>query len=119
MEVPSKLIEEKEQRLRKVSPLSKEEEESRVLLLKEWTKYKTQQRLGDIRAIDSMMYSQQKALDELRAVSEDLYQEAIQVDSGLLPHIAKGPLRTPPIENYDSPDGEYINTTRRYEGEEY
>lgn len=67
------------QRLRKVPSLSEEEAESRVLLLKEWSRYKTEQHLNDIRAIDSMIYSQQKALDELRAVSEELYQEAIKV----------------------------------------
>lgn len=40
------------------------------------------------------------------------------MDLGLLPHTAKGPLKTPAIENYDSPDGEYTNTTRKYDGEE-
>lgn len=41
------------------------------------------------------------------------------MDLGLLPHTAKGPLKTPAIENYDSPDGEYTNTTRKYDGEEW
>lgn len=40
------------------------------------------------------------------------------MDLGHLPHTAKGPLKTPAIENYNSPDGEYINTTQRFEGEE-
>lgn len=118
MEVPLKLIDEREQRLRDLPPLSEEEAESRILLQKEWTKYKMQQHLGDIQAIDSIFYSQQRALDELRAESEELYQEAIQPDLALLPYKAKGPLKTAPIENYNSPDGEYINTTRKFEGEE-
>lgn len=67
------------QRLRDIPPLSEEEAESRILLQKEWTKYKTQQYLADAQMIDSMLYSQQRALDELRAESEELYQEAIQV----------------------------------------
>lgn len=46
---------------------------------KDWNKYKTQQHLANIQAIDSIFYSQQRALDELKAESEDLYQEAIQV----------------------------------------
>jgi len=53
--------------------------ESRILLKKDWNRYKSQQHLANIQAIDSIFYSQQKALDELRAESEDLYQEAIQV----------------------------------------
>lgn len=40
------------------------------------------------------------------------------MDLGILPYMAKGPLKTPAIENYNSPDGEYINTTRIYDGEE-
>ncbi|KAL6423105.1 hypothetical protein ACFW04_010536 [Cataglyphis niger] len=118
IEVPFKLIDERAQRLRQRPPLSEEETESRILLQKEWTRYKTRQHLADVQAIDSILYSQQRALDELKAESEELYQEAIQVDLGLLPYIAKGPLKTPAIENYESPDGEYINMTRKYDGEE-
>ncbi|XP_014485753.1 PREDICTED: 39S ribosomal protein L40, mitochondrial [Dinoponera quadriceps] len=118
MEVPLNLIDEKEQRLRNLPPISAEEMESRILLQKEWSRYKNSQYLADIQIIDSMLYSQQKALDELRAESEELYQEAIQVDLALLPYVTKGPSKTPPIENYDNPDGEYVNTTRRYVGEE-
>ncbi|KYN18461.1 PREDICTED: 39S ribosomal protein L40, mitochondrial [Trachymyrmex cornetzi] len=117
-EVPPKLIKEREQRLRKLPPISEEEMESRILLQKDWNRYKSQLHLANIQAIDSVFYSQQNALDELRAESEDLYQEAIQLDLGLLPYTAKGPLKTPPIENYDSPDGEYTNTTRIFDGEE-
>ncbi|XP_029167604.1 39S ribosomal protein L40, mitochondrial [Nylanderia fulva] len=117
IEVPYKFKDEKVQRLRQLPSLSKEETESRILLQKEWTKYKTQQHLADIQIMDSILYSQQRALDELRAESEELYQEAIQVDLGLLPYTAKGPSKTPAIENYDSPDGEYTNVTRKYEGE--
>ncbi|KYM97071.1 39S ribosomal protein L40, mitochondrial [Cyphomyrmex costatus] len=118
IEVSSKLIKEKEQRLRKLPSISEEEAESRVLLQKDWTKFKTQQHLANTQTIDSIFYSQQRALDELRAESEDLYQEAIQLDLEFLPHTAKGPLKTPPIENYDNPDGEYTNTTRKFDGEE-
>jgi len=67
------------QRLRKLPPLSDEEIESRALLNKEWSRYKHQEYVKDIQAIDSIFYSQQKALDELKAESKELYQEAIQV----------------------------------------
>lgn len=66
-------------RLRQLPKLSEEEVESRILLQKEWTRYKTQQYLNNVQIIDSIFYSQQKALDELRAESEQLYQEAIHV----------------------------------------
>lgn len=72
------------QRLRKIPPMSEEEAESRILLIKEWNRYKTQQHLANIQELDSILYSQQKALDELRTESEDLYQEAIQVTNYLI-----------------------------------
>lgn len=77
------------QRLRNLPPLSTEEIESRILLQKEWSKYKRLQYMTDIQTIDSMLYSQQKALDELRAESEELYQEAIQVEINYLIKIFK------------------------------
>lgn len=67
------------QRLRKLPSLSEKEKESRILIQKEWNRYKTQQHMATIQALDSIIYSQQRALNELRLESEDLYQEAIQV----------------------------------------
>lgn len=40
-----------------------------------------------------------------------------QNDFELLPYTIKGPSKTPAIENYDSPDGVYINMTRKFDGE--
>ncbi|XP_015587641.1 39S ribosomal protein L40, mitochondrial [Cephus cinctus] len=117
MEIPLKLIDERKIRLRQISPLSPEVIDERVLLQKEWAKYKLNQNLANIQKLDYIMYSQQRALDELKAVSEDLYNEAIQLDIRMLPHTTTGPVRTPPIENYDSPDGDYTDITRKFEGE--
>lgn len=58
---------------------SAESLEARALLLKQWSKYKLEQRLADVRMLDRISFAQQKALDELRNESEELYQEAIQV----------------------------------------
>ena len=52
---------------------------------------------------------------ELFQESEDLYREAIQLDSFSLPFRCSGPTRTPPIKNYSAPDGEYLDTTRKWE----
>lgn len=61
------------------------------------------------------MQSQQKALDELRLESEALYQEAVQPDMSMMPFTIKGPVATPPIEDYVSPDGEYIYESKKWE----
>lgn len=84
--------------------------------------------------LDRIQYAQQRALDELRKESEELYQEAIQViwipinnlfiinnwcnfqpDFQLLPFVSDGPCRTPPIENYEAPDGDYLDVSRKWD----
>lgn len=68
--------------------------------------------------LDNVMLSQQKALDELRAESKELYEEAVQPDVSLIPHITKGPLNSIAIPNYEMPDGDYIDVTKKYDGED-
>ncbi|XP_035717230.1 39S ribosomal protein L40, mitochondrial-like isoform X2 [Vespa mandarinia] len=79
LEIPLFLKNEKEQRKRIFPSLSEEEEDKRVLLQKEWTRYKTKQHKNDIQTIEELMLSQNRALKELKAESEELYNEAIQV----------------------------------------
>ncbi|XP_003696349.2 39S ribosomal protein L40, mitochondrial [Apis florea] len=100
-----------------LTSLSEEEIEKRRLLEREWIKYKQDQWLKDLRIIKSMLISQKTALEELKAVSKQLYKEAIEFDDLYLPYDVIGPVYTPPIKNYNSPDGEYIETTIKYVGE--
>ncbi|XP_067012899.1 large ribosomal subunit protein mL40 [Anabrus simplex] len=114
LEVPLNLTYEKRERQRELPPISPEEAEERALLLKEWARYKHSQHLADLQMIDRIIFAQQKALDELRKESEELYLEAIQIDPGLIPFETKGPVHTPPIKDYDSPDGEYVDISRKW-----
>lgn len=41
----------------------------------------------------------------------------LQIDPDLLPYSRKGPLHTPPIDDFEAPDGEYLDVTKKYEGE--
>lgn len=102
-------------RKRDLPELSVGEIERRYQLQKRWTLYKHEQRLADFQIMDRLVQSQFKALEELRSESEQLYQEAIQPDVSLLPYKAKGPVATPPIENYDSPDGDYIAEVKKWD----
>ncbi|KAL2717133.1 hypothetical protein V1478_012833 [Vespula squamosa] len=117
LEIPLYLKTEQEQRTRILPPLSKEEEDRRIFLYKEWTRYKNKQHKNDINTIERLILSQKRALRELKAESEELYNEAIQIDLTFLPYLKQGPCRTPPIQNYDTPDGEYIDITLKYPGE--
>ena len=59
------------------------------------------------------MITQQNALDELKKENVSLYEAAIQFDPELIPMSFKGPVTTPPIENYIQ-DGEYKDTTQSF-----
>ncbi|KAK6173683.1 hypothetical protein SNE40_017091 [Patella caerulea] len=110
-----RLSKELELRKRERTVLSFDEMENRVLLYKDWTRYKAQQRRLDCITLRRLQNSQTKALDELRKESEDLYQKAIQIDEGMLALNITGPLSTPPIKSFEPTDGEYVDKTRKYD----
>ena len=80
-------------------------------------KYRNEENLNDFKLIDRMVNAQKKALDELSYESEELYQQAIQPDIGMIPIVCTGPVNTPPMKEYPYIDGDYIDKTKLYEGE--
>ncbi|CAK9822904.1 39S ribosomal protein L40, mitochondrial [Anthophora retusa] len=117
VEVLPELIEKENRSCQLTVPLSEEDIRLRFSLEKEWSKYKQDQWLKDLHVIRSMLVSQEIALKELKAVSKQLYKKAVQFDDLYLPYNATGPVHTAPINNYDSPDGEYMEITIKYPGE--
>ncbi|CRL07023.1 CLUMA_CG019971, isoform A [Clunio marinus] len=117
LEVPFTLIDEKEERTRKLPQISEQEQERRIVLLNKWAHYRLQESLKDLKIVDKMMNAQMKALQELRFESEELYQHAIQPDIDMIPFVAKGPVETPPKPDYEYIDGDYNDVTRVYDGE--
>jgi large subunit ribosomal protein L40 len=89
--------------------------EKRLGLQKQWSKFRMEEKLMDFQLVDKLTMAQNKALQELRLESEELYLEAIQVDINLLPFQTKGPVSTPPIDSYESPDGEYIDISKTWD----
>jgi len=85
------------------------------LLNKQWARFKHDEKVADFQIIDRLVQSQKKALEELRNESEELYQAAIEIDLQLLSVSLKGPVSTPPIKNYVSPDGDYIHQSMKWE----
>lgn len=73
------------------------------------------EKLHDYQLIDELRQSQERALEELRNESEELYLEAIQPDLALINFKTKGPVATPPINDYNSPDGEYLDISKKWE----
>lgn len=103
-----------ETRVRSAPRLTFEESERRALLLKEWSRYKRSQHQAEMAAIDEALKSQTQALEELKLESEELYKAAVSPDSSLFPFQHNGPSYTPPITNYEAPDGKYNDITRVY-----
>ncbi|XP_043964462.1 39S ribosomal protein L40, mitochondrial [Gambusia affinis] len=109
---PAKCLD--ETRVRIPPTLSFEESESRALLLKEWSRYKQEQHMAEVEAIELALEAQKEALEELKMESEELYRAALTPDPLLLPFTHEGPAYTPPIPNYDAPDGKYNDITKVY-----
>ncbi|XP_036997486.1 39S ribosomal protein L40, mitochondrial [Artibeus jamaicensis] len=94
--------------------LSFEEAERRALLLKKWSLYKQQEHEMEREAIKSMLEAQQEALQELKLTSQELHGEAIKRDPSLFPFEREGPTYTPPVSNYQPPEGRYHDITKVY-----
>ncbi|XP_029999205.1 large ribosomal subunit protein mL40 [Sphaeramia orbicularis] len=103
-----------EARTRSAAKLSFEESEGRALLLKEWCRYKQEQHMAEVQAIESALEAQREALEELRIVSEELYQAALKPDPLLFPFTHEGPVHTPPQAKYEAPEGKYNDITKVY-----
>ncbi|KAH9489962.1 39S ribosomal protein L40, mitochondrial [Bulinus truncatus] len=102
------------ERKRSLPPITPDVKEYRDLLTKEWASYKTHQWHMESRIVEQLTAAQQEALDELRKESDDLYLAALQIDYSCVPIEFQGPKVTPPIKEYPPPDGEYVDTTRKY-----
>ena len=85
--------------------------------MKKWAHFRMQENMKDFDSLDRMVTAQNKALNELRMESEELYEQAIQPDIGMIPFVVKGPVQTPPNKDYNFVDGDYVNVTKKYEGE--
>ncbi|CAI4231192.1 unnamed protein product [Auanema sp. JU1783] len=101
------------ERYRPQLEVSKDVVDERAVVLKEYNKSRNSLQLLDDAYIRKSIKAQEKALSELKAISPELYAKAIQPSENL-PFVFEGPSLTPPIPNYESPDGDYIDTTRTW-----
>ena len=51
----------------------------------------------------------------LLQILNQYYYVYFQIDENLIPFERKGPLNTPPIKKYHAPDGDYIDTTNKFD----
>ncbi|EGT47817.1 hypothetical protein CAEBREN_04312 [Caenorhabditis brenneri] len=102
------------ERRRPVIELSMEQIDERAIALKDYTRSRIALQQKDDAWIRGAIESQRKALVELKKLSPELYNAAIQPAPNDLPLTIHGPTLTPPIKNYEAPDGDYIDTTRNW-----
>ena len=114
LEVPVEIQREKEARTRTNTPLDEAESDRRALLTKEWNRFSGRRHRRELRVFDRLVMAQERALNELRLESKSLYLAAIEPDGDLLPYTTRGPTWTPPIEGHLQ-DGEYVDTTKKFE----
>lgn len=91
-------------RLRQLPKISEKEKERRVLLLKDWSKYRNRQQRDELQRLQDVIMSRELALRELRKISPWHYEQAVKADEGLFPLQLSGPTETPPIAGYVAPD---------------
>lgn len=103
-----------ETRVREAPELSFEESERRALLLKEWSRYKRSQHQTEMQEMMEALEAQRQALEELKLESEELYKAAVSPDTDIFPFQHDGPCYTPPLTNYEAPEGKYNDITRVY-----
>ncbi|KAG8170510.1 hypothetical protein JTE90_008218, partial [Oedothorax gibbosus] len=103
------------ERIRPPAILSESELMERAVLRREWAVYKRKQHLSEMCALRRIVTAQENALDALQETSPELYEEALACDPYLIPLKLRGPVETPPIENYNYPDGDYIDVTKVYQ----
>ncbi|XP_061184705.1 large ribosomal subunit protein mL40-like [Saccostrea echinata] len=99
-------------RARPIPELPKEEVLRRIQLEKDWCHYTTKQYRALSWSIHQATKFSAETLVELRKESEELYVQAIQEDPNLLSYSKSGPSLTPPIKDYNFPDGEYSDVTK-------
>lgn len=66
-------------RRRSPPALSEEEQEARVLLMKEWTRFKLRQERAELGKAQIAERTRSAALAELKELCPDLYEEAVKV----------------------------------------
>ena len=95
--------------------LTEEETERRALLNKKWSNYRMSEQIKDFKLLDQLVQAQEKSLQELKFESEFLFQKAIQPAIYLLPITTTGPVYFPTKKDYESPDGEFLDISKKWE----
>ncbi|CAD5221775.1 unnamed protein product [Bursaphelenchus xylophilus] len=104
-----------DQRYREPVVLTEAEIDQRAVISKAYNTSRNALVRDDIKWIQRSMQDQDNALKLLKLLSPDLYAEAVKLPDTIHIYSGKGPVLTPPLKNYRSPDGDHEDTTRTWE----
>ncbi|XP_075549255.1 mitochondrial ribosomal protein L40 [Dermacentor variabilis] len=113
-EVAPKLQKELGLRHRAPPVLEHETCQLREAMQRAWSIYCMRKHQNESAMLERIVVAQEKALEMLKEASEELYNAAVQADNGLFPAQFKAIVSTPPVENYEPPDGKYVDTTKKW-----
>uniref|UniRef100_A0A0M3I280 Large ribosomal subunit protein mL40 n=1 Tax=Ascaris lumbricoides TaxID=6252 RepID=A0A0M3I280_ASCLU len=115
MTVDIKSMKNIDERYRTKVELSEAEIDERAVAQKEYTRSRGALMRVDDAWIRESIAKQDKALNELKKLAPELYEAALRPDVRVAQGIMlNGPANTPPLPDYQSPDGDYIDTTRSW-----
>ncbi|VDL70013.1 unnamed protein product [Nippostrongylus brasiliensis] len=103
-----------EERYREPTVLTEDQIDDRAISMKQYTRSRNALQKMDDAWVREALKRQRKALQELKLLDPVLYQKAVEPVSAPLHVVVHGPGLTPPIADYQSPDGDYIDTTRSW-----
>lgn len=88
--------------------------EERILVKKAYARSRNQLTILDDHWIRTALARQESALEMLKELRPELYAEAVKPCENFITLTLNGPSLTPPISDYQSPDGEYIDKTKTW-----
>ncbi|OQR70366.1 39S ribosomal protein L40 [Tropilaelaps mercedesae] len=114
MEVSPRLQKELGLRQRKAETIPESILNFREDLMRVWSNIRSLQYSEEAKTVQAMIDCQIIALEELRLTNSTLYDAAVQPDEQLLPIKFRALTETPPIDNYNVPDGKYIDVSKNW-----
>ncbi|KAK5971934.1 Mitochondrial Ribosomal Protein Large [Trichostrongylus colubriformis] len=102
------------ERYREPTVLTEEQIDERAVSLKQYASSRNELQKKDDAWVRDALRAQRKALQELKRIDPVLYEKAVEPVASPLLVVVQGPGLTPPIADYQSPDGDYIDTTRSW-----
>ncbi|XGW18413.1 hypothetical protein V3C99_002775 [Haemonchus contortus] len=102
------------ERYREPTVLTEDQIDERAVSAKQYTRSRNELQKKDDAWVRMVIKAQRKALQELKLIDPVLYEKAVEPVSSPVYVVVHGPGLTPPVANYQSPDGDYFDTTRSW-----